>query len=117
MHHVIAGCGFLLVLLLPFWWSWPREQAGDDGVGLVFAPIALAIYGIVSILALAMYFALFRASMLAIGLVAALIVAILACWKLHWIDGLESLESGALAAAILIHHVILRSFGVTLPAN
>ena len=117
MRHIIAGCGFLLALYLPFLWNMPSLQPGDDGVGFALLPFTLAAYGGLAIAALAMYYALFRASGPAMLLLALLLATIATCWRLRWIDGSTSLEAGALAAAILVHHLILKTFGATPPAR
>jgi hypothetical protein len=109
MRHVTAGCGFLLALYLPFWWSMPQAQPSEGGLGAVFALVGLSIYGVLAILALIMYYALFHASLQSIVLAATAVAAIVSCWKFHWIAGTEALESGALAGAILAHHCILRA--------
>ena len=109
MRHVIAGCGFLLVLYLPFWWWAPPAQPGEDALALVLVLMGLALYSVLAILALIMYYALFYANMLSVGLLTALLAAIAICWKLHWIAGIEALEGGTVAAAILAHHSILRA--------
>jgi hypothetical protein len=110
MRHVVAGCGFLLVLYLPFWWSMPSTHPAQD-VGFALLPFTLAAYGGLAIAALAMYYALFRASGPSMLLLALLLAAIVTCWCLGWVDGQTSLEAGALAAAILTHHLILKTFG------
>ncbi|RZM99473.1 hypothetical protein CWO91_35800 [Bradyrhizobium genosp. SA-3] len=84
---------------------------------MAFLPFALAVYSGLAIAALAMYYALFRASGPARLLLALLLAVIVTCWYLRWIDGLTSLEAGALAAAILAHHLILKTFGATSPAR
>jgi hypothetical protein len=61
MRHVVAGCGFLLVLYFPIWWSMPSTHPAQD-VGFALLPFTLAAYGGLAIAALAMYYALFRAS-------------------------------------------------------
>ncbi|PJG56738.1 hypothetical protein CVM73_04120 [Bradyrhizobium forestalis] len=116
MRHVVAGCGFLLTLYLPFWWSIPSTHPSQD-VGVVFFPFLLTVYGGLAIAALAMYYALFRASGPAMLLLAVLLFAVVTCWSLRWIDGVTSLEAGALAAAMLAHHLILKTFGATSPAR
>ncbi|WMT71375.1 hypothetical protein [Bradyrhizobium sp. Ash2021] len=116
MRHVVAGCGFLLVLYLPIWWSMPSTLPAQD-VGFALLPFTLAVYGGLAIAALAMYYALFRASGHSMLLLALLLAAIVTCWCLRWVDGLTSLEAGALAAAILMHHLILKTFGAISPAR
>jgi hypothetical protein len=114
MRHMDAGCGFLLALYLPFWWAISSTLLGEDAWAL---PFALTGYGWMAIAALAMYYALFRASGPAMLLLAVLLAAILTCWCLRWIDGSTSLEAGALAAAILTHHLILKTLGALSPAR
>jgi hypothetical protein len=117
MRHMVAGCGFLLALYLPFWWSMPSTLPVGDGWGLALMPFTLAAYGGLAIATLAMYYALFRASGPSMLLLALLLAAIVTCWCLRWLDGLTSLEAGALAAAILTHHLILKTFGAISPAR
>ncbi|SRR6266436_5198855 len=116
MRHVLAGCGFVLVLYLPFWWSMPSTHPPQD-VGVALLPFTLAAYGGLAIAALAMYYALFRASGSSILLLALLLAAIVTCWFFRWVDGLTSLEAGALAAAMLAHHLILKTLGATSPVR
>ncbi|WP_375314479.1 hypothetical protein WHZ77_15930 [Bradyrhizobium sp. A5] len=117
MRHIIAGCGFLLALYLPFWWNIPSPQPGEDGVGYAMLLFTLPAYGALAIATLAMYYALFRASGLAMLLLVLLLAVVLTCWRLRWIDGGTSLEAGALAAAILAHHLILKTLSAMSPAR
>lgn len=116
MRHMIAGCGFLLTLYLPLWWSMPSTHPAQD-VGFALLPFTLAAYGGLAIAALAMYYALFRGSGPAMLLLAVLLAAVVTCWRLHLIDGLTSLEAGALTAAMLTHHLILKTFGAMSPTR
>lgn len=116
MRHVVAGCGFLLALYLPIWWSMPSTHPAQD-VGVALLPFTLAAYGGLAIAALGMYYALFRASGPSMLLLALLLAAIVTCWCLRWIDGTTSLEAGALAAAILTHHLIFKTLGAMSPAR
>ena len=117
MRHMLAGCGFLLALYIPFWWAISLGQPGEDGLGFVFMLVGLPVYGGLAIAALAMYYALFRASGPAMLLLALLLAVIVAFWSLRWIDGASSLEAGALAAAMLVHHLILKTLGATSPTR
>lgn len=111
MRHVIAFFGFLAVLCLFVSQWFLSPQPGGDGLVVFW----VALYGVLAILMLAIYHALFRASTFAIFGAVTLSAVAAILWKLHWIGWLEGSEVSGLAAAIATHHLILRGLGAASP--
>jgi hypothetical protein len=112
MRHVIAWLAFIVALYFAF--AIALTLGRVDREGFLFATIWMMFFGLPSIVALAIYYLLFRARMWATALLGAIAVG-------SWVAFYAGLvgESGmvstllvcSVAAAGLVHHVILNLFG------